>query len=135
MYITVYICTHLHFLVKILVPTYLQKHTFPSAATGRLPDGTAVSVSGVGLSPRSAWLQTVIFETDTPGGEMAGGVRGRGRPNHHPLPVSMVPQPAQRGLGAQILSSLRVSSVKESAHILGISVDTILTESSHLMSL
>lgn len=58
----------------------------PNKTTGRLPDGTAVSVSGVGLSPRSAWLQTVIFETDTPGGEMAGGVRGRGRPNHHPLP-------------------------------------------------
>lgn len=67
-------CLHLHFLVNILVPTYLQKNTFPSTATRRLSDGTAVSVSRVGLSPRSAWLQTVIFEADTAGGKMAGGM-------------------------------------------------------------
>lgn len=53
-----------HSVIKILLPT----------ATGRLSDGAAVSVSGVGFSSRSAWLQAVIFETDTAGGKMAGGM-------------------------------------------------------------
>lgn len=83
---------HLHFLVEIRVPTYLQKNPLSSTATRRLSDGTAVPVSRVGLSPRSARLQTVIFETDTAGGKMAGGMRGRGGPNHHPLLVSMAPR-------------------------------------------
>lgn len=119
---------HLHFLVKIPVPTYLQKNTFPSTATRRLPDGTAVSVFRVGLSPRSARLQTVIFETDTAGGKMAGGVRGRGRPNHHPLLVSTVPQAWPcGGLGVRFLTSLHTFHVKGySAHILWISIDSIL---------
>lgn len=114
---------HLYFLVKILVPIYLQKNAFPSTATRRLSDGTAVSVSRLGLSPRSARLQTVLFETDTAGGKMAGGVRGRGGPNHHPLPVSMAPQLGRAG-PLVLISSLdfMFSTLK----ILRISIGSIL---------
>lgn len=73
---------------KISSPN-LHRNTFFSTATGRLSYGTAVSISRMGFSSRSAWFQTVIFETDTAGGKMAGGMRGRGRPDHHPLPVSV----------------------------------------------
>lgn len=87
----------MHFLVRILVPTYLRKNTFLSTAAGRLSDGAAVPVSRVGFSSRSARLQTVIFETDPAGGKMARGMRGRGRQDDHPLPVSAAAWPGCAG--------------------------------------
>lgn len=54
--------------------------------TGRLSDGATVSVPRMGFSSRSAWIQKVILETDTAGGKVAGGMRGRGRPDDYPLP-------------------------------------------------
>lgn len=55
----------------ILIPMKIL--AFPPAS-GRLPDGAAVSVPRLGFSSGSAWLQTLVFETDTAGGEMAGGM-------------------------------------------------------------
>lgn len=79
------------FVVQSQVPTYLTIFFFSSTATGRVSDGAAVSVSRVGFSSGSARLQTIVFETDPAGGEVAGGMRGRGRADDHPLPVSMRP--------------------------------------------
>lgn len=105
---------------KISSPGF-QKMTFSSSATGRLSDGTAVSVSRVGFSSGSAWLQTVIFETDTASGEVAGGVRGRGRPDDHPLPVSRTARMAGRGAWRPCPRQPACVCAKES--LLGTSVD------------
>lgn len=57
--------------ILILIPMKILAF---SPAPGRLPDGAAVSVPRLGFSSGSAWLQTLVFETDTAGGEMAGGM-------------------------------------------------------------
>lgn len=77
-----------------------------SPASGRLSDGAAVPVPWVGVSSGSARLQTLVSETDTAGGKMARGMRGRGRPDDHPLLVSRPEQLALAIKEPQLISSV-----------------------------
>lgn len=58
------------------------------SASGRLPDGSPVPVSGVGGAPRSARLQALLPQTDPAGGPVAARGRGGRGKNHRALPVS-----------------------------------------------
>lgn len=103
-------------LFSTISSSYLHNNIFFfSTATGRVSDGAAVSVSRVGFSSRSARLQTIIFETDPAGGKMAGGMRGRGRPDDHPLPVST--QLARPGSSVPISSLASTCSMLHNSHL------------------
>lgn len=61
------------------------------SASGRLPDGPSVPVSGLGRTQRRTRLQTLLLEADSTGGPVAAwGGGGRRGENHCTLSVSTV---------------------------------------------
>lgn len=75
-----------------LFPCVAEKHLIALkrmiSASGRLPDGSPVPVSGVGGAQRSARLQALLPQTDPAGGPVAAWRRGGRGKNHRALPVS-----------------------------------------------